>query len=529
MALIICMTMLPATALAADYTETKLNINTEIVANYNGYALTGELNEYGYYEWDSRLLDSAGKTAFSGNVTSFTSDGHYLVYNKLYDNNFNLVLDIDLYKITHGGQEAPAWSGGGYDITANGGVIAVYYEPLYFVDYSGNTTGSYMPDTLHVDPYAAGRGVNIGSDGIITIWLGQYAGEGDEYKWVVLDKTGKVLADLGDKYSNVGTFNEGLAYAFVPTGDGEYSAYYIDTSGQIQFAVDAIGLGLFSDGYALAVTGTWESPLYGVIDKTGKWVITPQYEDISNLSQGVFAAKKDGKYGYIDISRNVLVPFEYDDISVYDHGIGYGVKNGELYAIAINSAAVPDVPSDWAIPEVNAAIEAGLVPSMLQKNYQKEITRGEVAQMFINLIEKASGMTIDAFMESKGATIDDNAFTDTDDRAVLAANALEIINGVGDNRFDPDGVFSRAHIAVIINRVARVLGIDTGSYTHSFIDVQGHWANPELGWPVYAKIINGEGDNRFNPEGRLTTEMAILVTYRALAPLANNGIPSVNS
>jgi hypothetical protein len=105
-------------------------------------------------------------------------------------------------------------------------------------------------------------------------------------------------------------------------------------------------------------------------------------------------------------------------------------------------------------------------------------------------------------------------------KAVLAANALGIIQGVGDSRFDPDGVFTRAQIAVIINRVARALGVDTDGYTHSFTDLQGHWADSELGWPVHAEIIQGVGNDRFDPNGNLTTEMAILITYRALAPLS---------
>jgi len=178
-----------------------------------------------------------------------------------------------------------------------------------------------------------------------------------------------------------------------------------------------------------------------------------------------------------------------------------------------------DIPSTWAKPEVDAAIAAGLVPEHLQRNYQKEITRGEVAQMFINLIEKASGQTIDAFMAAKGVTINNNAFTDTSDKAVLAANALGIIQGVGNNRFDPGGVFTRGQIAVIINKVARTLGVNTEGYTHTFTDVSESWIGLELGWPVHAGIIQGEGNNQFNPYGKLTTEMAILVTYRALAPL----------
>jgi hypothetical protein len=180
-----------------------------------------------------------------------------------------------------------------------------------------------------------------------------------------------------------------------------------------------------------------------------------------------------------------------------------------------------DAPSSWAVPEVNAAISAGLVPAALQKNYRSSVSRGNVAQMFINLIEKASGMPIDDFLTAKGVRINNSAFTDTSDKAVLAANALGIINGMGGSRFDPAGTLTRNQIAAIINRAASALGITTAGYSHSFTDTKNDWSDSELGWPVHAKIINGMGGSRFDPAGKLTTEQAVAITYRALKPLTD--------
>ena len=189
--------------------------------------------------------------------------------------------------------------------------------------------------------------------------------------------------------------------------------------------------------------------------------------------------------------------------------------------IEISSLITADEPSQWAKAEVEAAVSAGLVPESIQNSYTSPITRGEVAEMFIRLLEKASGRSVEEIMADKGVSVNGNAFTDTDDRDVLCANALGIINGVGDGRFSPDSTLKRAQIAAIINRVAGVMGVDTAGYTHSFTDITGNysWVSSELGWPVYAGIINGVGDSRFNPGGDLTTEQAILITYRALNAL----------
>ena len=202
--------------------------------------------------------------------------------------------------------------------------------------------------------------------------------------------------------------------------------------------------------------------------------------------------------------------------------------DGEIYITLrrSDSGTIPppppqaDEPSGWAELEVAAAIAAGLVPQELQRNYKGSVTRGEIAKMFLNLIEAASGQTIEDFMEAKGVAINENAFTDTNDRAVLVANALGIITGFSDGSFRPEENFTRAHIAVMINRVARTLGVNTEGFSQPFADMEGHWAAPELGWPFSAGIINGVGDNMFDPESNLTTEMAIVLAYRALAPLS---------
>ena len=180
-----------------------------------------------------------------------------------------------------------------------------------------------------------------------------------------------------------------------------------------------------------------------------------------------------------------------------------------------------DGVSSWALTEVEAGINEGLVPQNLQANYTSPVTRGAVAQMFVNLLEKAAGKSIDDIIAEKGLSINPDAFTDTTDKAVLAANALGIINGTGSGKFSPDGTLKRAQIAAIINRVARVMGIETDGFTHEFNDITDNykWADTELGWPVHAGVINGVGGGRFNLGGDLTTEQAILITYRALGAL----------
>ena len=67
----------------------------------------------------------------------------------------------------------------------------------------------------------------------------------------------------------------------------------------------------------------------------------------------------------------------------------------------------------------------------------------------------------EALVRDAGAEINTEAFTDTKYNAVLAANALGIIKGVGKDRFNVNGLLTRAQMAALINRAANAVGVDT--------------------------------------------------------------------
>ena len=204
--------------------------------------------------------------------------------------------------------------------------------------------------------------------------------------------------------------------------------------------------------------------------------------------------------------------YRFTDTVLYRRGFGLRYKGFE------------NTPSDWAVEEVEAAVSEGLVPAELQKEYRRPVTRGQVTRLFINLIEKILGKTVDDIIDEKGLSVDTEKFTDTSDRDVFSANALGVINGTSENKFTPEGTLKRAHIAAIINRIAHLCGIDTEGYKTDlgFTDITGNyeWVGPELGWPVHAGIIKGVGNARFSPGGDLTTEQAILIVYRTYTYLS---------
>lgn len=58
-------------------------------------------------------------------------------------------------------------------------------------------------------------------------------------------------------------------------------------------------------------------------------------------------------------------------------------------ATAATAASAADKPSKWTQASVNAAIQAGLVPESLQRNYSKPITREQFTQLLIQTVAAA--------------------------------------------------------------------------------------------------------------------------------------------
>ena len=59
---------------------------------------------------------------------------------------------------------------------------------------------------------------------------------------------------------------------------------------------------------------------YGFIDKNGKVVIEPQFDDAGDFSEGFAQVKKDGKWGFIDKSGKVVIEPQFRDAEPFSEG-----------------------------------------------------------------------------------------------------------------------------------------------------------------------------------------------------------------
>ena len=100
-----------------------------------------------------------------------------------------------------------------------------------------------------------------------------------------------------------------------------------------------------------------------------------------------------------------------------------------------------------------------------------------------------------------------NAAAFTDDEAITCDEAVAVLTGIGvikgrdTGAFDPTATLTRAEAATIITRLKGQEDLQAKSY---FDDMQGHWAESYVAYCAAEGIVNGVGDNKFDPDAKLT-------------------------
>lgn len=74
-----------------------------------------------------------------------------------------------------------------------------------------------------------------------------------------------------------------------------------------------------------------ENGKYGYIDKTGKVVIKPQFENTMGFNEGLAATKLGGKYGYIDTKGTWVIKPQFEFTYMFSDGLAM-VKFGKQSA-----------------------------------------------------------------------------------------------------------------------------------------------------------------------------------------------------
>ena len=237
----------------------------------------------------------------------------------------------------------------------------------------------------------------------------------------------------------------------------------------------------------------------------GRWVIMDPTWDSRNEYNNGKKAKQEPIIAYFDVTPEVFALTHC--IAEYPEGV----------------ASADDTPSEWAQDEIQSAFTLDLVPKKMQAKYRANITRQEFCEMVINMICRYTGeKSVYDLLSKRGIASDNAVFSDTDSIEVYAANALGIVNGVGGDKFNPDGHLTREQAAAMLMRAASVLGIGANAAGKVFTDDEkiSSWAKNGVTFVsgLVSKngsaVMGGTGDGKFTPKGTYTREQSIVTLYR---------------
>jgi len=75
---------------------------------------------------------------------------------------------------------------------------------------------------------------------------------------------------------------------------------------------------------------------WGCIDKSGKEVIKPKYDEKFSFSDGLAIVKKDDKYGIINKSEKEVLDIEYDNLIKFENNTILILKGDKLAALIMD-------------------------------------------------------------------------------------------------------------------------------------------------------------------------------------------------
>src|SRR5680860_459435 len=84
-----------------------------------------------------------------------------------------------------------------------------------------------------------------------------------------------------------------------------------------------------STSFAQELALVREGGNFGYIDKAGKYVIEPKFDDAKSFSDGLAAAEQDKMWGFIDASGKWAIEPQYDKVKYFNSGYALVLKNDQ--------------------------------------------------------------------------------------------------------------------------------------------------------------------------------------------------------
>lgn len=188
--------------------------------------------------------------------------------------------------------------------------------------------------------------------------------------------------------------------------------------------------------------------------------------------------------------------------------LGFLQQHGALQEVGNYTQAV----SSWAEHFVTEAEVQGLIPNGFTQSFTQSITRTEIAQLLVSVVETRLNTTI--------AVSNTTPFGDTSDLAVAKAYELGLASGKTEGMFYPDSNATRQELAVMFQNTLDYLEENTGNTMtgqglslSSLQDVGdvAQWAVPAVERLLQLELMTGTDNQEFLPEYPASVEQCVAV------------------
>lgn len=195
--------------------------------------------------------------------------------------------------------------------------------------------------------------------------------------------------------------------------------------------------------------------------------------------------------------------------------------NGVFAPVISYGASTLLTTSDWARKDVETAVFYGFIPQELEEvPFDDSITREEFASLIVSVWEKETNLKI--------TPPESNPFVDSESINVLKAFEIDIVNGVGEGKFEPDNTLTREAAATMLTRLYLKLteeNIGTINAQAFKDDNKIHnWAKESVYYMSGKGLLKGVGANEFDPLGLISREQAVVISVRMVKEILSSGL-----
>jgi len=183
-----------------------------------------------------------------------------------------------------------------------------------------------------------------------------------------------------------------------------------------------------------------------------------------------------------------------------------------------NDVPLPPLPkgiSSWAVDEVSSLDNRDIIPIALRNDFQGSIRRDEFTALLVNLFETANSFAI-INPDSPFSDISATPYK-TD---IEAAYDYHLIDGTSPTKFTPFGLLTREQTAKLLYTMVEKIDGATldDTATPDFTDnaAISAWATPYVAYAQEHNLMLGTSTGKFDPQGYLTREQAMLVVERLI-------------